>query len=82
MRAMQRFLLCVALLGLACSTRPSEEDCRAAIAKINELNGLGNRPESEIEMAVRDCRGGWSKDSVQCVRNAKDPAAVDECMKK
>jgi hypothetical protein len=74
-------MLVLALMpaGLGCS-KPKSEDCKKAIANIRKLTGatqssIGRSPEA----AIRACRGGASRESVQCVIDAKTLADLNAC---
>ena len=68
------------LLGSpAACNRPSEGDCKKAIANIRLLAGTENDDFGDPEAAIRSCRGNASKDSVNCVVNARAPADLEKC---
>ena len=75
-----RLILCILLVaalglyGAACD-KPSEDDCKAAVARIRMLHGNENDDPSIERAAIRSCRGSASKDSVKCIINAKDVEA-------
>ena len=69
-------LLCGALF-VACD-KPSEEDCRKAVANMRSIHGTEN-PTVNADPDVRRCKGASSKKSVQCVIAAKTEADLAAC---
>ena len=74
-------LLSITAAGAAAGcTKPSESECRTAIANMRRLldtDKLINA--SDVESAVRRCRGSSNKKSVKCATEAKSRAELDAC---
>ena len=65
-------MLMVAVIAFGCTPKPSEEECRKAIANMQTLMGTETLSTHEmVESQVRRCKGGSSKKSVECAINAK-----------
>lgn len=68
------------LLGAGCSTRPSEEACEKAVGNIRKLTG-----QSQTEMgadkraAIRSCRAQSSKETVECMAEARTSEELFAC---
>ncbi len=64
-------LIAALVLGTACS-KPSEEDCRTALANIQSILGTEHVSKTEdMQGEVRRCRGGSSRKAVDCAIAAK-----------
>lgn len=75
---MKRLIL-IAMLATACS-KPSEENCRKALLNMQHLLGTDNMLEtSNLDSEVRRCRGGSSKDAVECAMNATTLDQLKQC---
>ena len=81
---MKRYLFIATLvLGgsvLAGCNKPSEEECRAAITKMEKL--LGTAASARVvdnEGEVRRCRGGSSKEAVTCAAKASTVEELKAC---
>jgi hypothetical protein len=66
--------------ALAACAKPKAEDCEKAVANIRAIYGtagidFGVSPEA----AVRSCRGGTRRASVQCMINAKTMEDLRAC---
>jgi hypothetical protein len=75
-------LACVALsLGTAaCTTKPKDDDCKQAIANIRNLYGTAGFSQGTPPQAVvRSCRGSASRESVQCIIQAKSIQELEAC---
>jgi hypothetical protein len=74
-------LACVALaLGAAACTKPKDDDCKNAIANIRHLYGTANSAQGmSPQAAVRSCRGSASRESVQCIIDAKTIQELQSC---
>lgn len=72
--------LIVALVaGTACS-KPSEDDCRKALANMQSLLGTEYiSKNSDMQGEVRRCRGGSSKKAVDCAIAAKTLDELRAC---
>lgn len=72
----------VVVLGLASGgcDKPSEEECRKAIANMQTLLGTDKLLATEdLQGAVRRCKGSSSKKSVQCAIDAGSLDALKQC---
>jgi hypothetical protein len=68
------------IVFLVACNKPSEGDCRKAVQRIRELQGTANiEGASDIEAAVRSCRGNASKESVKCAMEASSLEALERC---
>jgi hypothetical protein len=77
--AMKRFAVVLGLVMLAgACDKPSEENCRKAIANMRALLGTDN-PTVDIEGDVRACKGGSSKKTVECAMNATSIDQLKAC---
>jgi len=76
--------LVVLLLGLlGCSARPTEEECKKAIANMQKIYKYdGANQEAETLAFVRKCRARSSKDNVTCLINATTESDIDVCNRK
>lgn len=68
----------LALVGAGCD-KPSEDDCKKAVAHIRKLHGTDREDPSVERAAIRSCRGNASKETVKCINNAQDVAALRAC---
>jgi hypothetical protein len=82
---MKRFLLAAvvvagASLAGACN-KPSNDDCRAAIAKMEALLGaeMNTARTAESEGEVRRCRGGSTQEAVACAIKANTKDELKAC---
>ena len=80
---MKRFLLAVAVLvapGLVACNKPTEDECRQAIGKVQNLFGTeAAARNADNEGEVRRCRGGSTKDTVACAIKANTVAELKAC---
>lgn len=73
-------MLMVAVIAFGCTPKPSEEDCRKAIANMQMLMDTETLSTHEmVESQVRRCKGGSSRTSVQCAINAKTLDDLRKC---
>jgi hypothetical protein len=67
---------------LGCN-KPSEERCRAALSNMRGLMGTDSSAASntggDIEGALRRCKGGSTKEAVECAANAKTIEDLEGC---
>jgi hypothetical protein len=71
--------LSLASVGSACD-KPSEGDCRKAIDKIRTLTGTAKMEgATNVDAAIRACRGNGSKKSVQCAMDASSLEQLERC---
>jgi len=68
----------VSSLGLAACNKPAAEDCRKAIQNMQHLLGTDST-NKDIEGDVRMCKGGSSKEAVQCAINATTVDQLKAC---
>ncbi len=71
-------LLAVALFVVGCA-KPTGDECKKAIENIDRIHGITNTVPVETAAAVRKCRTAASKESVLCMRDATDEAALTKC---
>jgi len=70
----------VAVAGLGGCSKPSEHDCRKAIANMQRLMGTDNlREDGRIESEVRRCKGGSKKRAVECAIKAQTLDELRHC---
>ena len=70
------------LLGAAagCSTKPSEEACEKAVSNIRKLTGQSNTEiGADKRAAIRSCRAQSSKDTVECMAEARTAEELFAC---
>ncbi len=76
---MKRFAVVLVLVMLAgACDKPTEENCRKAIANMRELLGT-EAVAADAEGDVRRCKGGSSKKSVECAMNAASIEQLKSC---
>ena len=67
-------LACLVALAVSlpgCAVKPTEEECRKAIANMQRLMGTDTvRDDARIESEVRRCKGGSKKKAVECAMKA------------
>ncbi|HEY1551808.1 MAG TPA: hypothetical protein VGG28_28475 [Kofleriaceae bacterium] len=75
---MKRFLLCALILG-ACD-KPTPESCEKALHNMEVLLGTDNlNTPAEMQGEVRRCRGGSTKESVECAVKATTLDELAKC---
>ena len=65
---------------VAACNKPSDDDCRKALSNMQHLQGtenLGN--PSSFEGEVRRCKGGSTKEAVQCAIKAQNMDELKKC---
>jgi hypothetical protein len=69
----------LATLATGCN-KPTPDSCRAALTNMQRLMGTDNllKP-AELETEVRSCRGGSTKQSVECAIKATTLAELHRC---
>lgn len=68
------------LLGAGCSTRPSEEACEKAVNNIRKLTGQSHTEVgADKRAAIRSCRAQSSKDTVECMAEARTAEELFKC---
>jgi hypothetical protein len=80
--AMKRVVLAMLLLGGAagCSTKPSEESCEKAVNNIRKLTGQSHTDiGADKRAAIRSCRAQSSKDTVECMAEARTSDELFAC---
>lgn len=79
---MKRVVLALLLLGGAagCSTKPSEESCEKAVNNIRKLTGQSHTDiGADKRAAIRSCRAQSSKDTVECMAEARTSDELFAC---
>ena len=72
--------IALAVLLLAACNKPSPESCRKALLNMERLLGTENLgTEQSLEGEVRRCRGGSSKESVECASKASTFDELKRC---
>ncbi len=64
-------------LGVGCN-KPSNDDCRKAIVNMQTLIGTENQ-QTDLEGEVRRCRGGSSREAVDCAIKATTLDELQKC---
>jgi hypothetical protein len=82
--AMKRLTLIVvtaaAVLALGACNKPTEENCRKALANMQRLMGTENvRDPAQLEGEVRRCKGGSKKQAVDCAIKAQTFDELKHC---
>jgi hypothetical protein len=78
MRAL--LVLLVVLASVGCGNKPTEEQCKKAIANIQKLSGIDSTTdETETLAAIRKCRGQSTREAADCMINAKSLDELDGC---
>lgn len=71
--------LCAALASVGCN-KPSDDDCKKAIANMQSLLGTEFiAKNSDMQGEVRRCRGGSSRKAVECAIAAKSLDELKAC---
>lgn len=74
------FGVVMCLAATAACNKPSDDDCRKAIANMQSLLGTANLNEhGGIEQEVRSCKGGSSKEAVACAIKATTLEELRAC---
>jgi len=78
---MTRLMIAMALAFMAMSCeKPSEDDCRKAIANMRRLLGTDKATDAnDMEAAVRSCRGNSHKKTVTCAIAAQSVDELKAC---
>jgi hypothetical protein len=77
--AMKRFAVMLGLVVLAgACNKPSEDNCRKALTNVRALLGTEGT-DVDIEGDVRRCRGGSSKQNVDCAMSATSIEQLKTC---
>ena len=64
----------------ACSTKPSEEACEKAVNNIRKLTGQSHTDiGADKRAAIRSCRAQSSKDTVECMAEARTSEELFAC---
>ncbi len=72
-------LLFLALCGVLACNKPSQDDCRKALANMQRLLGTDNLKNTDFEGEVRRCQGGSSKAAVTCAMAATSLDGLRAC---
>ena len=77
---MMRLLVGLSLVFAIGCDKPSEENCRKAIANMQSLLGTEHlTSEADLRGEIRRCRVGSSKESVDCATKATTLEGLREC---
>ena len=80
---MKRFAVVALVAGfglLAGCNKPSEEACKKAVINIKRLHNTDNLSgTSDLDGEVRRCRGGSTKESVECAAAAQTLEDLNRC---
>ena len=70
----------LALMFVLGCNKPSEENCRKALDNMEHLLGTESlATPGQIEGEVRRCKGGSSKEAVECAIKATTLAELEKC---
>ena len=73
------FALAIVAVIAACN-KPAAEDCRKALVNMQHLLGTENLSEAkDFEAEVRRCKGGSSKEAVECAIKAQTLEDLRKC---
>ena len=73
-------LIALSLCALAACDKPTDQDCRKAIANMQHLLGTENLSEAKsIEGDVRACREGSKRTAVACAIKAQSLDELKAC---
>ena len=76
---MKRFAVVLGLVMLAgACDKPSEENCRKALTNVRRLLGTES-PLTDDGADVRQCKGGSSRQKVECAMNATSIEQLKDC---
>jgi hypothetical protein len=72
-------VLALVVMGAACN-KPSEDRCREALSNMRSLLGTdSSNTAGDLEGAVRRCKGGSTKESVECAAKATAIEDLEGC---
>ena len=71
-------LLAVLTVVLVACNKPSEEACTKAIENIQHILGSSGG-DTDLKAQVRRCKGGSTKESVECASKAKNREELLAC---
>jgi hypothetical protein len=70
----------LALAGLGCGAKPSEELCERAVENIRKLTGQArNEVGADPKAAVRSCRAQSDGETVECMAEARTSEELYRC---
>lgn len=73
-------LILLAVLALAACDKPTPDACRKALTNMQHLLGTESQnDQNELEGEVRRCRGGSSKEAVECASKATSLDELKRC---
>lgn len=73
-------LAVLAVLAFGACSKPSEENCRKALANMKHLMGTENLNDAEsLEGEVRRCKGGSTRKAVACAIKAQTLDELRAC---
>ncbi len=78
---MKRLMILVVLGGaLAACNKPSPDSCRKALLNMERILGTDNLNKTgDLEGDIRRCRGGSSREAVECATNAQTKEELVRC---
>jgi len=81
---MKRIFLTLLIAASTASTmacnKPTDDECHKAVSNIRRLTGTANSSfGADPQAAIRSCKGNASKESVQCMMNAKTVEDLQKC---
>src|SRR5690242_18539814 len=79
MRRLAPLILATGGLWLAGCNKPTEDNCRKAISNVQSLYGTDPLKTGDFESQVRLCRGGSSREAVDCAIRARTVDDLKSC---
>ena len=78
---MKRIVIALGLVLAAPATSRTPENCRKALLNMQHLLGTDNLEDGtgRLESEIRRCRGGSTKESVECAMNATTLDELKKC---
>lgn len=75
---MKRLALIFAIASLVGCNKPAEEDCKKAIENMRKLMKTSSQA-TDLAPHIRRCRGGSTKEAVECASKATSRAELEKC---
>jgi len=76
---MKRIAIVVSLLVAGCN-KPSEDACKKALLNMQHLLGTDKENKAgDLETEVRRCKGGSTKEAVECAGGAQSLDDLKKC---
>lgn len=78
---MKRIIIALGLVIAAACNKPSEDNCKKALLNMQHLLGTdqGEDGTGRLESEIRRCKGGSTKESVECAMNATTLDELKKC---